>query len=108
MASASQASTASTGNDVLMVGLIFQVVTLAVFGAMVVDVFFRIRRFPGRFNESTENFRNLAHFKRFLIAFGVAYITIFIRCVYRVAEMAGGWKNPIMQNQAGFIALDTV
>lgn len=108
MASASSASAARTGNDVMMVGLIFQVVTLAVFGAMVVDVFLRIRQFPGRFNESTENLRGSDRYKRFLVAFGVAYITIFIRCVYRVAEMAGGWKNPIMQDQAGFIALDTV
>lgn len=90
----------------MMVGLVSQVVTLAVFGIMATDVFFRIRKFRGEFNESTNALRHSRRFKYFLVAFVTAYITIFIRCAYRIAEMSGGWRNPIMQNEVLFIVLD--
>ncbi len=98
----------AAGNDTMMVGLVSQVVTLAIFGIMAVDVFFRIRRHRGNFTQSAETLRASKRFKGFLIAVAVAYTVIFIRCVYRIAEMAGGWSNPIMQNQVAFIVLDGV
>lgn len=90
----------------MMLGLVSQVVTLAVFGFMAVDVFFRIRKFRGEFNESTNALRQSARFRNFLAGFVIAYFTIFIRCIYRIAEMSGGWRNSIMQNQAIFMVLD--
>jgi hypothetical protein len=92
----------------MMTGLVLQVVTLGVFGAMAADVYFRIRKFRGEFNESTITLRNSGRFKYFLIATIIAYACISIRCVYRIAEMAGGWRNKIMENQVAFIILDGV
>jgi len=92
----------------MMVGLASQVVTLAVFGFMSLDVLFQIRQFQGQFNEATNTVRNSRQFKGLLTSLVIAYITISIRCVYRIAEMAGGWKNPVMQNQPAFIVLDGV
>jgi len=45
-----------------------------------------------------------------LFAFGVcaAWLTIFIRCVYRIVEMAGGWANSIMRDETDFIILEGV
>jgi len=105
---ASGASTGTLGNDIMMVGLASQVVTLAVFGLMSLDVLFRIRKFRGEFNENTNILRNSRRYKGLLVALTVAYITISIRCIYRIAEMAGGWENPIMQNETAFIVLDGV
>lgn len=90
----------------MMVGLVSQVVTLGVFGIMAIDVFFRIRKFRGEFNQSTNTLRHSGRFKNFLVGFVIAYLTIFIRCAYRIAEMSGGWRNSIMQNQVLFIVLD--
>lgn len=90
----------------MMVGLVSQVVTLGVFGIMAIDIFFRIRKFRGEFNESTNALRNSGRFKNFLVGFVVAYLTILIRCIYRIAEMSGGWRNPIMQSQVLFMVLD--
>ncbi len=98
----------STGNNVMMLGLASQVVTLAIFGIMAGDVFLRIRKFRGEFNESTTALRHSKRFKGLLIAILTSYITIFLRCVYRIAEMAGGWRNRIMQDQVSFIILDGV
>lgn len=101
-------TTANIGNDIMMVGLASQVITLAVFGLMSLDVLLRIRKFRGGFNESTNYLRNSKRFRGLLVVLVVAYVTISIRCVYRIAEMAGGWKNPIMQNEPAFIVLDGV
>jgi hypothetical protein len=35
-----------------------------------------------------------------------AYLFILIRCIYRIGEMAGGWKNKISRNQTDFMVLD--
>ncbi|KAJ8064732.1 hypothetical protein OCU04_007050 [Sclerotinia nivalis] len=45
-------------------------------------------------------------FKLFCVGVTVAFITIFARCVYRIAEMVGGWANPIMRDEAGFIVME--
>jgi hypothetical protein len=47
-------------------------------------------------------------FKNSILALIIAYFAILIRCIYRIAEMAGGWRNPIMQNQAAFVVCDGV
>jgi hypothetical protein len=92
----------------MMVGLSSQVATLIIFGVMATDVFFRIRKFQGSFNTSTTAMRNSKRFKGLLIAIAIAYSVILIRCIYRIAEMAGGWRNKIMQNQVAFIVLDSL
>jgi len=92
----------------MMVGIVSQVVTLFIFGVMAVDVFFRIRKFQGNFNDATQALRNSKQFRGLIGAITVAYFTTLVRCVYRIAEMAGGWKNPIMQDQAALIVLDVV
>jgi hypothetical protein len=71
-------------------------------------VYFSIRKFRGEFSESTMALRNSGRFKYFLIATIIAYACISIRCVYRIAEMAGGWRNKIMQDEPAFIILDGV
>jgi len=105
---ASSGSSGTTGNNIMMLGLVFQVVTLGVFGGMATDVYFRIRKFRGEFNESTMTLRNSGRFKYFLMATILAYSCNLIRCIYRIAEMAGGWRNKIMQDQVAFIIADGV
>jgi hypothetical protein len=36
----------------------------------------------------------------------VAYVTVLIRCIYRLPEMAGGWGNALMRNEREFLLLD--
>jgi hypothetical protein len=105
---ASDGAHINLGNDVMMLGLVSQVVTLGIFGALAADVYFRIRKFRGEFNESTQELRSSGRFKYFLIATIVAYACISIRCVYRIAEMAGGWRNKIMEDEVAFVILDGV
>ncbi|KAI9054228.1 hypothetical protein LZ554_001396 [Drepanopeziza brunnea f. sp. 'monogermtubi'] len=100
----------TTGNNVMMLGLVLQVVTLLIFGLMAADVYFRIRKFSGEQQQHSDQPNHaLRHSKRFrwlLVAITVSYVAILIRCIYRIAEMAGGWRNPIMQDEVSFLVLD--
>ncbi|KAG9228552.1 RTA1 like protein-domain-containing protein [Amylocarpus encephaloides] len=105
---ASRGTNVKRGNDIMMVGLSSQVATLIIFGIMALDVFLKIRSYRGQWNASTLALRHTKRFKGLLIAIVIAYTTITIRCIYRIAEMAGGWRNPIMQDEPAFIVLDSV
>lgn len=104
----------TVGDNVAITGIIGQVVTLAIFAALAA-VFFTRRYLALRNAPATENISVAEtqppqglRFKLFLGAVTIAFLTIFTRCIYRIAEMMGGWGNPLMQRQGEFIALDSV
>ena len=103
----------SLGSNIAIAGIIMQVVTLVIFAALA--GLFLLRRYLARRNGVPEKEETLVNpqlqtirFKLFVGAVVIAFLTIFTRCVYRIAEMMGGWGNPLMQDQAEFIALDSV
>ena len=107
-ATANTESGQKAGNNLMMAGIVWQVVTLVAFGALVVDYCLSASRGRNSFTQATVNLISSRNFKLFAGAIVVSYTVIFTRCVYRIAEMAGGWANDIMQDEAGFIVLDGV
>ncbi|KAK1777210.1 RTA1-domain-containing protein [Copromyces sp. CBS 386.78] len=107
------------GNRVIIAGIVLQVVVLGAFGAL--SAIFLLR--------AKKHFRSLPHFQSlpesttleieqqqtwknnktrlFLWAMAGAYACLIIRCVYRIAEMAGGWGNDIMQDEPSFVVLES-
>lgn len=82
---------------------------LALFGAMAVDYFRRVKAWVGSADGDGEEARAVwtdARFRLFCYAVAGAYVGILIRCIYRIAEMAGGWGNPIMQDEPSFVVLE--
>jgi hypothetical protein len=100
------------GNNLMMAGIVLQVVILLAFATASADFLLRLHRALGnmRATLSPEAQVLLADTKFQLFAAGLvlAFLTIFTRCCYRIAEMAGGWANPIMQNETDFVVLDGV
>lgn len=94
------------GNHFAISGIIFQVVTLVVFGALA-GVYFVRRLLHQDASKVTEPQLQTLNFRLFCGAIVVAFMAILTRCIYRIAEMSGGWGNPLMQNQREFIALDS-
>lgn len=47
-------------------------------------------------------------FKIFTAAVIGAYTGIFVRCVYRIPELLGGWGGELMRNELEFIILEGV
>lgn len=97
------------GGDVMIAGLVFQVFTLVVFGILAADYGFAIYRNRQNLNPTTASLRRTMMFKLFVVALWVAYFGILVRCCYRVAELARGWRNnPILRDEGLFIGLDSV
>jgi hypothetical protein len=103
-----QKSLLDAGNDLMIAGLAFQVFTLCLFGLLAGEYFFRVWKHKNELNPATFELRRTLRFRLFLGALALAYVAILMRCVYRVAEMAGGWGNSIMQDEAMFTGLDSL
>ena len=94
------------GTDLMLTGIVWQVVTLVIFAAVAADFGFRLSKSTKPFSIEAADIKNKRSFKLFLAGLALAFLTVFTRCVYRIAEMAGGWSNPIMQNETEFLVLD--
>lgn len=95
------------GNDLMNAGIFVQVVTLVLFGVLSVEFAVKVCRQSHKLSAEAAELGKSLKLKLFLGALGVAYLSILIRCCYRVAEMSGGWGNKIMRNEALFTGLDS-
>ncbi|KAK4117943.1 RTA1 like protein [Parathielavia appendiculata] len=100
------------GNRTIMAGIVLQVVVLGAFGLLAGDYLFRAAKYFRSGAVAPEYQGGAAlwvdkKFRTFLWAMGIAYATLLIRCIYRIAEMAGGWGNHIMQDEPSFIVLES-
>ncbi|CBX99012.1 hypothetical protein LEMA_P082510.1 [Plenodomus lingam JN3] len=103
------AATADSGSELQdIAGVVFQVVILAFFGFFCTEYAIRTYR---RRTQVTSEASALLHntlFRCFVFAITVAYLSIFIRCVYRIPELTGGWRSELMRNETDFIILEGV
>jgi hypothetical protein len=100
------ASKRNLGTNLMIVGVCWQVATLTVFAGLVLDYAIRTRKTWDLVSSESKALVTKSSFKGFLIAVAVAFVTIFCRCVYRIAEMVGGWANPIMRDETGFVIME--
>ena len=104
----SGSSLQTTGNNLMMAGIVWQVFTLLIFGGMVTDYAMRVYKHRDQLEPSAIKLLHATRFRLFVSGLALAFLTIFTRCIFRIGEMATGWGNPIMQDEADFIALDGV
>ncbi|KAH9895463.1 RTA1-domain-containing protein [Xylariomycetidae sp. FL2044] len=104
-----------TGDNIMIAGLAFQVFTLFVFIVLCTDFTLNTLRRKKALGASALDqnpelvaLRGSWMFRGFLVALGVSTITIFWRCVFRVAELSGGWTGPLMERQDLFIGFEGV
>lgn len=103
-----------TGDHIMVAGLGFQVLTIAIFILICLDFAIRTRRNAGSgpHGPSTHigdaSLRSSPKFKGFLVALALATVCIFIRSIYRVIELAQGWEGELIKNQRYFIVLEGV
>ncbi|ROW04554.1 hypothetical protein VMCG_05117 [Cytospora schulzeri] len=98
-----------SGNRAIIAGIALQVVVLLGFGIMSLDYYLRVRRWvhSDGVTPAALALWGDRRFRTFGFAMLGAYVCVQIRCIYRVAEMAGGWGNYIMQDQPSFTVLDS-
>jgi len=81
-ATATMRSMDTLGKDLLIAGLIFQVVSLSIFASPCLDLFFRFRN--AAFNRTFTSLQSSTKFRIFLFALPLATLFIYIRSCYRV------------------------
>ncbi|EWG45480.1 hypothetical protein FVEG_06256 [Fusarium verticillioides 7600] len=104
-----QPGLARNGNRTIIAGVVLQVIVLLAFGAMGTDYYLRVKKYLHSSEAAPESLRvwQDKKFRMFGFAVSGAYFAILTRCIYRIAEMAGGWGNHIMQDEPSFLVLDS-
>ena len=101
------------GDHIMVAGLAFQVFTLLIFMILCADFAIKTLRRMRTMGEQAldpthAKLRQSWSFKTFLAALALATVCIFIRSVYRVAELSEGWEGALIKNQNLFIGLEGV
>jgi hypothetical protein len=109
------ASSASQNNQdvsvpthVMVAGLAFQVATMAAFITLCLDYAFRVWKMHKSSGMALAPHISKQRLAIFVTFFALAILTIFIRTVYRVIELAGGWTSKLYRTQTDFIVLEGV
>jgi len=92
----------------MIAGVVFQVVILAAFGLLLSDYTLRTYHRRDQLSSQAMTLFHRTSFRCFIFAIIVAYLGIFIRCVYRIPELTGGWRSELMRNETEFIILEGV
>ncbi|KAK5207344.1 hypothetical protein LTR99_007296 [Exophiala xenobiotica] len=95
------------GDRLMITGISWQVLTLLLFATATADYAIRRSRSSEPLSPSGQYLLHDPRFRTFLASIIIAFLAIFVRCVYRIGEMAGGWRNPIMQDQTLFIGAES-
>jgi len=106
--SANTSSGTALGGHIMLAGIIFQVATFTFLYILVGFYILKLVRNRDTLSYEATEVLSSREFKVFSLGILAASILIFVRCVYRIAELAGGWANPIMRDETGYIVLDGV
>lgn len=106
--SANDDKTTSAGGNIMLAGIVFQVATSTALYGLAARFIFNLKRNRDTMTPDAITILHDRNFKIFALGMLTASIFIYVRCVYRIAELAGGWANNIMRDQIGYIVLDGV
>lgn len=122
-----------TGINIMVAGVAWQVVSLAVFALLSFDFFLRVRAtkrsscttvspsqasaYPmhtkssdtngvDSFNPAFAEIRSRPRFRFFIFGIFAATLFIFVRSVFRCAELSGGFNGPLANEQITFMVLE--
>ncbi|KAK8912577.1 Sphingoid long-chain base transporter RSB1 [Metarhizium anisopliae] len=95
-----------TGVNVMIAGLSFQVASLLTFIILSGDFWWRLRGSNGVQEQKASKLRMSTMVKAFPWATGIATIAIFIRCVYRLAELQEGFAGKLANDEVLFMIFE--
>ncbi|GFF26712.1 sphingoid long-chain base transporter RSB1 [Aspergillus udagawae] len=95
-----------TGINIMIAGLASQVASLGVFLCLCADFAWRVYKNPDKLNESMYHIRKTLKWKAFLTGLTVATLAIFVRSIFRVAELREGFNGPLANDEVTFMILE--
>ncbi|KAE8371290.1 putative RTA1 domain protein [Aspergillus bertholletiae] len=115
IADSDQKSLSDTGVNIMIAGLAFQVASLTLFIVLASEFALRVRRSSEDMkNASTASVRSGLKWKMFLLAYAnpikgltIAVLTIFIRSIFRVAELKGGFNSDLANDEISLMILES-
>jgi hypothetical protein len=96
------------GTDLMLAGVIFQVVCLTFFGYFLGEYLYRTYRHRNDLAYESVALLHDTKFRLFMVAVITAYVTILARCAYRIPELSDGWRSELMRDEVEFIVLEGV
>lgn len=105
-ATANTYSSEQTGINTMLAGLSFQVVSLFIFSIMALEYAYRLYKNPLSWDTTHAVLYNSKLFQAFLCGLALATLTIFVRSIFRVAELKGGFHGSLANNQVSFMILE--
>ncbi|KAF4233516.1 hypothetical protein CNMCM8980_010235 [Aspergillus fumigatiaffinis] len=108
IADADQYDLAQDGINIMIAGLASQVASLALFMVLCLDFAWKVIKNPQDLNPDTRmrELRQSLRWKAFLAGLALATLTIFVRSVFRVAELNEGFHSSLANNQVLFMILE--
>ena len=94
------------GINVMIAGLAWQVVSLTIFAGFCADLAWGVRKGRGPVPARFANLRESRKFRLFMWMLGFATLLIYIRSIYRVAELSAGFHSDLANNEVAFMVLD--
>ncbi|KAF3923062.1 hypothetical protein ABW20_dc0105293 [Dactylellina cionopaga] len=106
---ASQGKPPRVGAYIGLSGICFQVLSLSIWLAMCTEFTLRCRK-AGKeaWDPKYEKLRNGWRFKAFLVALGISTLSLYIRSVYRIAELCEGYTGQLARDETAFCILEGV
>lgn len=103
---ASGSDAAKTGVNIMIAGLVFQVVSISVFMLLCADFAFTVFKARDAFEPQFRSLRSSGKFKAFLASLVIATLTIYVRSIFRVAELWEGFSSRLANNEVTFMVLE--
>jgi hypothetical protein len=107
------AATADAGSDLLdigtnlmVAGVVLQVVILSCFGILLAEYTIRTYNRRDQLSAGAMTLFHKTSFRCFIFAVIIGFFGIYIRCVYRIPELTGGWRSELMRDETDFIVLE--
>lgn len=92
----------------MLAGIVFQVATFTFLYCLTIAFIINLRRGMQSLTTEAKDVLYSRDFKIFATGVFVSSLAVYVRCLYRIAELATGWANEIMRNEKEFIVLDGV
>ena len=99
-------ATSRTGADIMIAGLFLQAVSLAAFLLVCADFAWSCRKGYLDMSPDKQQTRRRPILKAFMCTLMLATVAIFVRSIFRVAELWQGFNGKLWNNQTDFMVLD--
>ena len=107
-ATASTTDEGWTGIHVMIAGLAFQVLSLTIFSALCAELAFRLYRMQPSRSPNHKSRKGKGSLHVFELALAAATVFIIVRSIYRCAELAGGFRGRLANEEVPFMVLEGV